>query len=91
LHIPGLIDLIRSFPPDNEEKQNQLNAFFGTNPPPKVAGEVPPVVDAIKQQNSSISKFGILGVRPRFLGSTRYLATDTNYTDVLGRQSRRIG
>lgn len=53
----------QSYPPDTEEKQKQLGAFFGTYPPPKVAGQVPGFVDAVKAKDSSISKFGIIGVR----------------------------
>lgn len=55
-----------SFPPDNDEKQKQLGEFFQTYPPPKVAGQVPDFVSAVKAKDSSISKFGILGVRPPF-------------------------
>lgn len=50
-----------SFPPDTEEKQKQLGEFFGTYPPPKVAGQVPAFVDAIKAQDSSLKSFGIVG------------------------------
>ncbi|KAF4124772.1 Dienelactone hydrolase [Geosmithia morbida] len=52
---------ISSFPPDNEEKQKALGKFFETYPPPKVAGQIPPYVDAIKAKDSSITSFGIVG------------------------------
>jgi len=52
---------IESFPPDTPEKQKQLGDFFGTYPPPKVAGQVPDFVNAAKSKSSSLSKFGILG------------------------------
>jgi hypothetical protein len=51
-----------SYPPDNEDKQKQLGAFFGKYPPPKVAAQIPDYVQAIKDKDSSLSKFGILGV-----------------------------
>lgn len=52
---------IEIYPPDNDEKKKQLGDFFGTNPPPKVAGLMPDYVKAIKDSNTSISKFGVLG------------------------------
>ena len=55
-----------SYPPDNDEKKKQLGEFFGTYPPPKVAAQVPGFVDAAKAKDPSVSKFGILGVRPPF-------------------------
>jgi hypothetical protein len=51
-----------SYPPDNDDKKKQLGDFFGTYPPPKVAGQVPDYVKAVKDQDSSIEKFGIIGV-----------------------------
>ncbi len=51
-----------SYPPDTKEKEKQLGEFFGTYPPPKVAGQVPAYVDAIKAKDSAVTKFGILGV-----------------------------
>jgi dienelactone hydrolase len=50
------------FPPDTEEKKKNLGSFFEKFPPPKVAGEVPGFVKAAKEQNPSVSKFGILGL-----------------------------
>ncbi|KAF5680305.1 carboxymethylenebutenolidase [Fusarium heterosporum] len=52
---------IEIYPPDNKDKEKQLGDFFGTYPPPKIAGQVPDYVKAIKEQDSSIEKFGILG------------------------------
>ncbi|KAH7316480.1 Alpha/Beta hydrolase protein [Stachybotrys elegans] len=52
---------IEIFPPDTDEKKKQLGEFFGTFPPPKVAGQVPDFVTAVKEKNPSIEKFGILG------------------------------
>ena len=54
---------VLSYPPDTEDKKKQLGEFFQTYPPPKVAGQVPGFVDAVKAKDSSITKFGILGVR----------------------------
>lgn len=52
---------IEIYPPDNDDKKKQLNDFFGTYPPPKVAGQIPDYVKAVKEKDSSISKFAILG------------------------------
>lgn len=52
---------IEVFPPQTDEQQKQLGDFFGTYPPPKIAGLVPDYVKAVKDKNSSLSKFGILG------------------------------
>ncbi|KAF7552696.1 hypothetical protein G7046_g7335 [Stylonectria norvegica] len=52
---------IEWYPPDNEDKQKKLGNFFGTFPPPKIAGLVPDYVKAVQAGNSSIAKFGILG------------------------------
>ncbi|KAF4446647.1 carboxymethylenebutenolidase [Fusarium albosuccineum] len=52
---------IEWYPPDNEDKQKKLGDFFGTYPPPKIAGLVPDYVKAVKEQDSSVSKLGLLG------------------------------
>ncbi|KAF5018978.1 hypothetical protein F66182_9024 [Fusarium sp. NRRL 66182] len=52
---------IEIYPPDNDDKKKQLGDFFGAYPPPKVAGLVPDYAKAIKEQDSSIEKFGIIG------------------------------
>jgi hypothetical protein len=51
------------YPPDTPEKKKHLGAFFGKFPPPATAGNVPAFVQAVKEKNPSLSKFGILGVR----------------------------
>lgn len=56
---------IEWYPPNTKEKEEKLGAFFGKFPPPQVAAEVPGYVSAIKEKNSSLSKFGILGVSPQ--------------------------
>ncbi|KAK5991030.1 putative AIM2 family protein C30D10.14 [Cladobotryum mycophilum] len=48
-------------PPDNEEKQKKLGEFFGTFPPPKIAGLVPDYVKAVKAKESSIEKLALIG------------------------------
>jgi hypothetical protein len=66
LNRPGIVAILTSairYPPDTEEKQKQLGEFFGTYPPPKVAGQVEGYVNAIKTASPSIEKFAILGVR----------------------------
>ncbi|RSM15936.1 hypothetical protein CEP52_000571 [Fusarium oligoseptatum] len=52
---------IEWYPPDTDEKKKNLGEFFGTYPPPKIAGLVPDYVKAVLEQDSSISKTGILG------------------------------
>lgn len=52
---------IEWYPPDNEEKKKKLGAFFGKFPPPNVAAKVPSYVQAVKEKNSTLTKFGILG------------------------------
>lgn len=54
---------VARYPPNTEEKQKKLGEFFGTYPPPKIAGLVPDYVKALKEKNSALSKFGIIGVR----------------------------
>ena len=52
-----------SYPPDTEEKQKQLGEFFGQYPPDKVAAQLPDYVKALKEKDSSLTSFGIIGVR----------------------------
>lgn len=40
-----------------------MNDFFGTYPPTKIAGKIPDYVKAVQQSNSSITSFGLIGVR----------------------------
>ena len=51
------------FPPDTEEKQKYLGAFFGKNPPPGVAEKVPAYVKAAQEKNPQIKEWAIMGVR----------------------------
>jgi hypothetical protein len=51
------------FPPDTEEKQKNLGAFFQKNPPPSVAAKVPEYVKALSAQYPAIQTWAILGVR----------------------------
>jgi hypothetical protein len=54
-----------SYPPDTEEKQKKLGAFFqGTGAPPKAVQKIPAIVEEIKKHNSNLKSFGIVGVRP---------------------------
>ncbi|KAL7898400.1 Alpha/Beta hydrolase protein [Trichoderma sp. TUCIM 5745] len=52
---------IEYYPPDTEEKQKALGEFFGTFPPPKIAGYVPDYVNAVKAHSPSVSKLAMLG------------------------------
>jgi hypothetical protein len=56
--------LIR-YPPDTPEKQKTLGAFFGgIGAPPRAAERVSGIVKGIKEFNSNIKTFGIVGVCP---------------------------
>ncbi|PHH65216.1 hypothetical protein CDD81_3075 [Ophiocordyceps australis] len=52
---------IEWYPPDTEEKQKKLGAFFQEFPPPKIASQVPDYAKAVKEKNPSLSKLGIVG------------------------------
>ncbi|KHN94275.1 Dienelactone hydrolase family [Metarhizium album ARSEF 1941] len=52
---------IEWYPPDTPEKEEKLGAFFGKFPPPATAAAVPAYVQAVKRQNASLTKFGIVG------------------------------
>lgn len=51
------------YPPDNEDKQKKLGAFFQKYPPQSVADKVPAYVNALKEKNPSIKSWAIIGVR----------------------------
>ena len=51
------------YPPDTEEKQKTLGAFFrGPAAPPRNAEKVPELVKEIEKQCSGIQKWGSLGM-----------------------------
>lgn len=52
---------IEWYPPTDEEKQKNLGAFFGKNPPPKVAGQIPDYIKAAKAKYPSVTDWAILG------------------------------
>ncbi|KAI0104354.1 Alpha/Beta hydrolase protein [Daldinia grandis] len=49
------------FPPDTEEKQKNLGAFFQKNSPPSVAAKVPDYVNAVSAKYPEIKNWAILG------------------------------
>nr|CDN29925.1 Putative protein of unknown function [Podospora anserina] len=51
---------IEWYPPNTEEKQKNLGAFFGRNPPPGVAGKLPEYVKALKEK-TGVQEWAILG------------------------------
>lgn len=78
-----------SYPPDNDDKKKQLGDFFGTFPPPKIAGQVPEYVKAVKERDSSIQKLGILGVScPPASSQHMTIEKLTQDSVLLGRQGR---
>lgn len=73
---------ILSYPPDNDDKKKQLGEFFEAFPPPKIADQVPDYVKAVKEQDSSIEKLGIIGVsNPLCRGDSM---TDMNWGSTAG-------
>lgn len=64
------------YPPNTPEKQKNLGAFFGKNPPAGVAHKLPEFVKALEAKNPSIKSWGILGVsNPPFPLSTQLCIT----------------
>ncbi|TGJ80554.1 hypothetical protein E0Z10_g8210 [Xylaria hypoxylon] len=49
------------FPPDTEEKQGKLGAFFQKNPPPGVAAHLPGYVKALSEKYPEIKEWALLG------------------------------
>jgi dienelactone hydrolase len=52
---------IEWYPPNTPQKQKDLGAWFGKNPPAGVAGRLPDLVKALEAKNPSIKSWGILG------------------------------
>ncbi|KAL1853135.1 hypothetical protein VTK73DRAFT_9080 [Phialemonium thermophilum] len=52
---------IEWYPPDNEDKQKKLGAFFQKHSPPSVAAKVPDYLNALKQKYPSIKSWAIIG------------------------------
>ena len=52
---------IEWYPPNNEEKQKKLGAWFGKNPPQGVAGRLQGFVKALEAKYPSVKSFGVLG------------------------------
>ncbi|KAI1103216.1 Alpha/Beta hydrolase protein [Jackrogersella minutella] len=52
---------ISIFPPDTEEKQKTLGAFFQKNSPPSVAAKVPDYVKAVAAKHPEITSWTIIG------------------------------
>jgi len=52
---------IEWFPPDTEQKQKDLGAFFEKNGPQGVAAALPDYVKALQAENPSIKSWGIIG------------------------------
>lgn len=53
---------LHRFPPDTEEKQKRLGAWFGDHGPQEVAEKLPEYVKALSAANPSINSWAILGV-----------------------------
>lgn len=53
---------ISLFPPDNEDKQEKVGAFFGKNSPPSFVPKAHATVKAIQEKYPNIKEWGVLGV-----------------------------
>jgi dienelactone hydrolase len=53
---------ISLFPPDNDEKQQKVGAFFGKNSPPSFVPKAHATVKAIQEKYPNIKEWGVLGV-----------------------------
>src|SRR3954467_9296306 len=61
LQLP-LLTKIQRYPPDNEEKQKKLGAWFGANPPGSVAERLPGLAKALDAKYPKVKSWGVLGV-----------------------------
>ncbi|KAK9419424.1 putative Dienelactone hydrolase domain-containing protein [Seiridium unicorne] len=52
---------IEYFPPDNDEKQKKLGAFFEKHSPPSVAQKVPDYIKAVQSKHPEIKEWAIIG------------------------------
>lgn len=52
---------IELFPPDNEEKQEKVGAFFGKNSPPSYVPKVHSAVKAAQEKYPNIKEWGVVG------------------------------
>ncbi|KAK3298377.1 Alpha/Beta hydrolase protein [Chaetomium fimeti] len=52
---------IEWYPPNTPQKQKDLGAFFGKNPPAGVAQSLPGYVDSLKAKHPEIKSWGVLG------------------------------
>lgn len=70
---------IEWFPPDNEDKQKKLGAFFQKNSPPSVAAKVPEYFKAVSAKYPQIKSWAIIGVSLAFVTSSEvYIEANTN-------------
>lgn len=53
---------ISLFPPDNDDKQQKVGAFFGKNSPPSFVPKAHATVKAIQEKYPNIKEWGVLGV-----------------------------
>ena len=51
------------YPPTDDDKKQKLGAFFGKNPPTRVAPLVPDYIKAASAKYPSIKSWSIIGVR----------------------------
>lgn len=53
---------ISLFPPDNEEKQQKLGAFFGKNSPPSFVPKIAGILKGAEAKYPTIKEWGVVGV-----------------------------
>ena len=51
------------YPPTDDDKKQKLGAFFGKNPPTRIAPMVPDYIKAAQAKYPSIKSWNIVGVR----------------------------
>lgn len=68
MRITDVVHVVR-YPPTDDDKKQKLGAFFGKNPPTRVAPLVPDYIKAASAKYPSIKSWAILGVS--FHPSTR--------------------
>lgn len=86
---PLPIDL---FPPDNEEKQQKVGAFFGKNSPPSFVPKALSFVKAASAKYPNIKEWGVVGVssHPVFLQLTEFTTPHWTNKSINARQNRTV-
>ena len=57
------VECVDRYPPTDDDKKQKLGAFFGKNPPTRIAPLVPDYIKAASAKYPSIKSWAIVGVR----------------------------